>query len=660
MRGCIRGVVCVALLACVTPGAVRGPDFGSGLFAAPPADSRPDALSIEPRVAVARLGETVTLVVRGRAAPDAPCRWASGAGAGRLSIASPAAPGVVDVECGEGTLRARAQVTFTDAATLHVDDPYAGGVVLFRLLRRPRGSGDPVGRQNLGAGSLDGLLERLGARAFPAFPFDRSGTRSSRALAHWVVIDIPEGVNFYQAVALLRADPNLEPESYLPEDGEFLRVRAQPDWPTPLVEAGRRDRGLVHMPRVRRNARQPGLGIGIAVVDTGVDLDHVTLTRRVRTKPYDEGARDADGNGLPGDHAGANFAQLAIAYDGGRARLALGTTQVSDWSGGHGTAIAALAAGAGGAGIEPGVAPGAWLLPVDVQENRRTDLSTGDPRTRAADEPGPLRASVWSRALGVAYAVSEGARIVTCAWPAQKAHWILRDVLAYAEDNCVLAVCSVEPAGAVRGGFPSQWRESWLRANGGGAGAVFDVWTGRRTEDFFARPLRNVLLAGRRPALQPDLLVGRKMTSARSSPENDGTHSADREVGVWDAPVVAVGITAGAAAVVTARRPDLDAHQIREALRAPGLAAGDPVPRLRLNDAVADAAGRPTGRCREPGRYRVFAESERPWYRRVAIKGRYERQPSGSQAPAAPDRNELPEEPESSPVKTPPRASDEP
>ena len=35
-------------------------------------------------------------------------------------------------------------------------------------------------------------------------------------------------------------------------------------------------------------------------------------------------------------------------------------------------------------------------------------------------------------------------------------------------------------------------------------------------------------------------------------------------------------------------------------------------------------------------------------------------QPTGSQAPAAPDRNELPEEPESSPVKTPPRASDEP
>jgi subtilisin family serine protease len=587
---------------------------------------------------------------------------------------------VVDVVCRAEEVRASAQVTSTDARVLPTPDPYAGGVVLFKLRRTAENAESPVGRQKLGLRTLDNLLGALGAYAFPAFPFDRTGTLDRIGLDRWIVVDLPTDVNFYQAVALLRADPFVYPESYLPEDAGFMRVHAAGAWPVAL-QAPRPDRGSaegsrpVSAGKYRLPARPPcappcglgrarrrgvswdlemigaplawkkgvGTGVGIAVIDTGVDTNHLSISANLRTKPEETPGFDADGNGVPGDWIGINFAHLAIAHGDGGPQLALGLlSNVSDWDGlsearaassfrGHGTAIAALAAGTGDAGERLGVAPRAWILPVDVQENLRVTesrLLEEDPRMRTV--PGqpasfpPLRSPVWARAAGVAYAVSEGVRVLTCAWPPTEPHWILHDALLYAEDNCVLAVCAekgstptkASPLPRVSAGeagdraYPARWRSSWLQTQHAGGGDVFDVWTGSVRPDFLERPLRALLVAGGAegspPALlgpEPDLRIplrspsgAASIRSAASNPRNDSSPIPDRRTAAFSVPGSAAGLVAGAAALIGALRPDLEPLAVRNAL----LDSADPehaAAGLWVPGALEAALRKPRGAC---------------------------------------------------------------
>ena len=135
-------------------------------------------------------------------------------------------------------------------------DPYAGGVALFKLRELAKPWKAPSARKSLGLDSLDAKLEPLGAVVMPAFPFDRRGTRDAVGLGLWVVIDIPEGVNFYQAVSWLRSDPDVYAESYLPEDAAFLRVRATPTWPARWAHGHARGRSATPTrTRRRRGSR---------------------------------------------------------------------------------------------------------------------------------------------------------------------------------------------------------------------------------------------------------------------------------------------------------------------------------------------------------------------------------------------------------------------
>ncbi|HXZ86882.1 MAG TPA: S8 family serine peptidase, partial [Myxococcota bacterium] len=462
-RACL--LACLAW-ACATGG---GPDAKLGPLwraIAPTADA--NRLRIEPLNSVARMGESAHLQVLSTQSLAASCQTADGEGLGGdaqgLVVPAPPVPAPVEVICKAGDAQARAQVTFTDSKSLPVADPYAGGVVLFKLreLRKPFSDGSA--RKSLGLDSLDGKLAALGAEVMPAFPFDRTGTRDAVGLGLWVVIDLPAGVNFYQAVSWLRSDPEVFAESYLPEDGAYLRVTATSDWPKsfaavtrvvdPDADEYRKSVQLAAQKRAMPTQASPDLaaigapqvwsdeqgdGIRIAVVDTGVDIDHASLRPNLVQKPNERGGDDFDGNGVPGDEFGVNLSDLAVAHGSSGTRLGLGlATNVSDWAGaeertrhdwGHGTAIASIAAGSG-AGTRIGVAPRAQILPVDIQENLRTSLtqrSADDPRMASSDGPvRPLRPmSVWSRAAGIAYAVGERARVVTCAWPGQEANWIL-------------------------------------------------------------------------------------------------------------------------------------------------------------------------------------------------------------------------------------------
>jgi hypothetical protein len=613
--------------------------------------------------------------LRGTLANHASCTWPGGASDGPLIRIRPRfASGMVDVVCRAEDLHTEAQVTFTNARILPKRDPYGGGVVLFKLRRTPRVVTGPLGRQVLGLRALDRKLRALGAWVFPAFPFDRSDTLDRVGLDRWIVVDLPEHVNFYQAVELLRSDSDVYAESYLPEDADFLRVRDAGDWSVSLLEPRRSDgeRDTLIKPLTHGSETPPeaglswdlvGLGapeawqhgrakgVGIAIVDTGVDANHLAISPNLRVKHDEARDFDADGNGIPGDWAGINFAHLAIVHGEGAPHLALGcASNVTDWDGietnrtpgspGHGTAIAAAAAGAGGAGGRLGVAPQAWILPVDVQENFRTTVSLlleDDPRMRTlSGSSASLRSPIWARAAGVAYAVREGARVLTCAWPPAEPHWILHDVLVYAEENCVLPVCSsrqdLSDEEAPLRGYPARWRSSWLRERGAGTGAVYDAWRGEVRSDFFQRPLRGLLMTGegRGPGaqslgIQPDLLAPLSpsdsggVTSAVSNPRNDTTPLPDRRTALFPDSTISAGLLAGAAALVTGQRPDLEPLRVRNALL-DGARFESGAHRAWIPGALRVLKGRPQGSCsallQHPGLQRA---DDKPFWQRVKI-----------------------------------------
>ena len=628
--------------------------------AAAPGD--PDALRIEPRNASARLGEEALLRVAGARAREASCQLSDGAtlplDGGQLRVPSPSVATPATVLCHAGELRAEAQVTFTDSRTLPVSDPYQGGVVLFKLRSLPEPWGEPVARAKLGLSPLDAKLDALSALVLPAFPFDRTGARDAVGLGLWVAIDLPEGVNFYQAVSWLRSDPSILPESYLPADGAFLRVQARADWPTALREVTRvldpESEGyrsavaLSTRKRATANAagaelvavgapqvwsEEQGDGVRLAVIDSGLDVNHAALIPNLLEKPNERLGDDLDGNGIPGDRFGVNLAQLAIAHDDSGAHLALGVVgDLSDWDGasermrhnwGHGTAIASLAAGAGGAGLPLGVAPRAQILVVDVQENLRTSLSRDsddDPRMRDSEEPpAELRSSTWARAAGIAYAVGESARVLTCAWPGDRPHLILYDALLFAEDNCAIPICGSGDEPDASGAYPSHWRESWLAKNGGGTGVVWDPWSDEESSDALLRPLRALLVADVAPSVGvlPDLVLPARaggplgISAATSNPRNDGSSVPDRQSASFTGSVTAVGLSAGAALLVSGARPDLEPWAVREAL-VTGAARSAAEPALSVAGAIAATGRLENGACRALLRREPSKEAS-PW-----------------------------------------------
>jgi len=672
------------LYACATA-LLPGPELPP-LWRAVGAPAEPEVLRVEPLNSASRLGEEVVLHVAGTRAGEAICQLSDGESlalsGGSLRVPSPSVATPATIVCHAGELRAEAQITFTDARTLPVADPYVGGVVLFKLRELPTPFKEPVARAKVGLPSLDAKLDALSALVLPAFPFDRSGARDAVGLGLWVAIDLPDGVNFYQAVSWLRADPSIFPESYLPDDGTFLRVHAKVGWPTPFTEVTRAldpdsegYHAAVRLSSAKRapvNAAGPELdaigapqvwsdeqgdGVRLAVIDTGIDVNHASIAGNLLEKPSEREGDDFDGNGVPGDRFGVNLAQLAIATDDDGTRLALGVVgDVSDWDGvsshtrrdwGHGTALASLAAGVGGAGLPLGVAPRAQIIAVDVQENLRTTLTQkrdDDPRMRDSEEPPPeLRSSTWARAAGIAYAVGERARVLTCAWPGDKPHWILHDALLFAEDNCAIPICGPGDEPGATGAYPSHWRESWLSQSAGDSmGVVWDPWTDEESGDAILRPLRALVVAEVTPSAgtSPDLVLPLRATApagtpaAVSNPRNDQSTVPDRRSAPLAGSAAAVGLTAGAAAIVSGAHPDLEPWAVREAL-VMGAAKSTAGPALSVPGALAA-----TGRLENGGACRALLRREptpeaSPWPK-IRIKTNADQSYPGT-PPASPE-----------------------
>ena len=138
-----------------------------------------------------------------------------------------------------------------------------------------------------------------------------------------------------------------------------------------------------------------GQGVTVAIVDTGVDLDHPDLMHSIYVNPGELAGNgiDDDGNGYVDDVHGYDFADRdAIAND----------------THGHGTHVAGTVAAANNGVGATGVAPNATIIPVRVLGNgtgNSTDVAAG---IRYAAN---LGADIINLSLGGGYSTAIGAAI---------------------------------------------------------------------------------------------------------------------------------------------------------------------------------------------------------------------------------------------------------
>ncbi len=156
--------------------------------------------------------------------------------------------------------------------------------------------------------------------------------------------------------------------------------------------------------------------------------------------------------------------------------------------------------------------------------------------------------------------------------------------------------------------------------------AVYDAWAGEVRPDFFERPLRGLVwTAGLEeppapvPGEGPDVSVslhspaGDPIRSAASNPRNDFGPLPDRRSMAFARPGAAAGLVAGAALLISARRPDLEPMRLRNALLD---GARDQQGRhvLWLPGALEAAERRPQGRCVQD------QAREQAWWERMRLR----------------------------------------
>ena len=170
----------------------------------------------------------------------------------------------------------------------------------------------------------------------------------------------------------------------------------------------------VKLPQGQRLAPKLGSGVKVAVIDTGVTLDHPALAGRLA--PSSEWKDFVDGDAYPNDTEGAG----------------------SNASFGHGTAVA---------GIILQVAPQATILPI---------------RVLASDGQG----DVTNVVAGIDWAIQRGADIINLSLGANESVASLQAMMSYAASRGVFVVASAGNESRLGLSYPA----NWARDNGATVG----------------------------------------------------------------------------------------------------------------------------------------------------------------------------------------------
>jgi hypothetical protein len=123
------------------------------------------------------------------------------------------------------------------------------------------------------------------------------------------------------------------------------------------------------------------------------------------------------------------------------------------------------------------------------------------------------------------------------------------------------------------------------------------------------------------------------ISAALSNPRNDGSPGPDRRSANLAGSATAVGLTAGAALIVSGARPDLEPWAVREAL-VQGATPSPTGPALSVAGAVAATAKLPPGACQRLLRREPTKEAS-PWPK-MKIKTNADRPVPGTEPPASP------------------------
>jgi len=174
-----------------------------------------------------------------------------------------------------------------------------------------------------------------------------------------------------------------------------------------------------------------GDGVTVAVIDTGIDMNHPDLAGKAWVNPDETAGNgvDDDANGRVDDVGGWDFYRNdATTFD----------EADGDKHGTHvaGTIAAATDNGLGGAGT----ASGARVMPLKFL--------------------GPMGGSDTNGAAAIVYAVDEGADVINCSWGGGATSLVLSDALAYAAARGVLVVCAAGNNGTdndVTGFYPASY-----------------------------------------------------------------------------------------------------------------------------------------------------------------------------------------------------------
>lgn len=157
------------------------------------------------------------------------------------------------------------------------------------------------------------------------------------------------------------------------------------------------------------DANIKGDGVSVAVIDTGVDLNHPSLKGRIAVNSLEvpENGLDDDGNGLIDDANGYDF-----AYKAPRARPA-----------DHGTHVAGIIAAEPSSSPMVGMAPGAKILPLNIMDDRGG---------------GSLSAAVFA----IQYAKEQGAKVINASWGGAICAETLKKMIASLAEQEVLFVAA--------------------------------------------------------------------------------------------------------------------------------------------------------------------------------------------------------------------------